>query len=341
MGGQSVAFEFRTQDARLGRFLSTDPLAAMRANQSPYVFAANNPVWNVDYLGLIDSSGTEKISGPKNESLRIEDPDSDGDDVINSAEFDGEVYTVNAEKKHHQGDVKTTSTTHESREEGTVTASRDWYFDEGKTYLPSGWHNKETYDWGQLDHAGGQIMHPTTYWGQVWGHYSGSRSVTIGHVWYPVDYNGYIVFHKGEIAPIGGAGSLEFLSGPGKITKGTQLLNKGFRFSSFIAKFKAKLKLYPRVLDLRTGRGIHLPHVNGIVPKALRVKWDKIERGKFIKEWHDRGFPRPKGGWKQYDIHHIKPREYGGTNDFWNLTPVLRETHQKEFNAFWRKFGDL
>jgi len=60
MGGQSVAFEFRTQDARLGRFLSTDPLAALRPNQSPYVLSANNPIWNVDYLGLIDSSGTGK-----------------------------------------------------------------------------------------------------------------------------------------------------------------------------------------------------------------------------------------------------------------------------------------
>lgn len=37
----------------------------------------------------------------------------------------------------------------------------------------------------------------------------------------------------------------------------------------------------------------------------------------------------------QYDIHHIKPREYGGTNDFWNLTPVQRRTHQQEFNKFW------
>lgn len=29
-----------------------------------------------------------------------------------------------------------------------------------------------------------------------------------------------------------------------------------------------------------------------------------------------------RGGWAEYDIHHIKPREYGGTNDFWNLVPV-------------------
>jgi hypothetical protein len=32
---------------------------------------------------------------------------------------------------------------------------------------------------------------------------------------------------------------------------------------------------------------------------------------------------------------------YGGNNDFWNLVPVLRETHVREFNEFWRQFGNL
>ena len=53
MGGQSVAFEFRTQDARLGRFLSTDPLTAMTPWETPYAFAGNGPIVNIDYLGLI------------------------------------------------------------------------------------------------------------------------------------------------------------------------------------------------------------------------------------------------------------------------------------------------
>lgn len=35
------------------------------------------------------------------------------------------------------------------------------------------------------------------------------------------------------------------------------------------------------------------------------------------------------------------PREYGGTNDFGNLVPVERRTHQLEFNTFWQKFGHL
>ncbi|MFZ6018219.1 MAG: HNH endonuclease [Chloroflexota bacterium] len=32
--------------------------------------------------------------------------------------------------------------------------------------------------------------------------------------------------------------------------------------------------------------------------------------------------------WNLYDIHHIIPRQYGGTNAFENLVPVLRDVHQ-------------
>jgi hypothetical protein len=46
----------------------------------------------------------------------------------------------------------------------------------------------------------------------------------------------------------------------------------------------------------------------------------------------------PPGGWAAYDIHHIRPREYGGTNAFDNLVPVLRDVHQNQFNPWWRNY---
>jgi RHS repeat-associated protein len=98
-------------------------------------------------------------------------------------------------------------------------------------------------------------------------------------------------------------------------------------------------RLYPNVIDPRTGSAI--PHPGpGLsrVPVSERVPWGAQERGKFIKEWYDRGFETPAGGWSQYDIHHIRPREYGGTNAFENLVPLLRTVHQQEFNAWWRAY---
>jgi len=50
--GNSVAFEARIYDPRLGRFLSIDPFAPKYPMLSPYCFAANSPIRLVDVLGL-------------------------------------------------------------------------------------------------------------------------------------------------------------------------------------------------------------------------------------------------------------------------------------------------
>ena len=109
-----------------------------------------------------------------------------------------------------------------------------------------------------------------------------------------------------------------------------------------VTRIQGILARYPQVLDPRTGRAIPFPTgVVSRVPKANRVSWGAKSRGDFIAEWHRRGLPEPRGGWKNYDIHHIQPREFGGSNDFLNLVPVERGTHQSLFNSFWREFGEL
>jgi len=96
--------------------------------------------------------------------------------------------------------------------------------------------------------------------------------------------------------------------------------------------------LYPVVPDPRTGRSIPFPAGDvARIPKADRVSWDSsADRYAYIKDWHDRGYEAPRGGWAQYDIHHIRPREFGGDNSFWNLVPVQRQTHRDLFNRFWQ-----
>jgi hypothetical protein len=113
--------------------------------------------------------------------------------------------------------------------------------------------------------------------------------------------------------------------------------------SGLVARIQGKLNLYPKVIDPRTGRHIQFPSgIKGPVDKSLRVAWDsKLDRAAFIAEWHRRGYATPRGGWDKFDIHHIQPREFGGTNDFWNLVPVERNTHQELFNEFWREFTGL
>ena len=104
-------------------------------------------------------------------------------------------------------------------------------------------------------------------------------------------------------------------------------------------RIKLKMGLYPKIIDPRTGRQIKFPTNNLYkIDKSQRVTWDSQDRYKFIKEWNDRGYQTPRGGWNNYDIHHIQPIEFGGSNQFQNLVPVERKTHQKLFNEFWREF---
>jgi YD repeat-containing protein len=98
--------------------------------------------------------------------------------------------------------------------------------------------------------------------------------------------------------------------------------------------------LYPEIPDLRTGRPIQFPDGEiGRMDKAARTSWDSsADRYAFIKEWHSRGYETPRGGWQEYDLHHVRPREFGGNNTFWNLAPVQRQTHMEMFNKFWRGY---
>jgi hypothetical protein len=104
----------------------------------------------------------------------------------------------------------------------------------------------------------------------------------------------------------------------------------------------AKGVAYPRVLDPRTGEPIPAPPAGlSKVPKADRTpRGDARDRGAYIKEYYDRGYSTPEGGWKPYDIHHIIPLEYGGTNDFDNRVPVDRTVHQQQFNPWWANYGN-
>jgi RHS repeat-associated protein len=138
-------------------------------------------------------------------------------------------------------------------------------------------------------------------------------------------------------------GALKAVSKSATVAKATQKLESVAEKSALVARILAKIDLYPKVIDPRTGRHIPFPSaIKNRVADAERITWDsKSDRATFIAEWHGRGYETPRAGWDKCDIHHIQPREFGGSNDFWNLVPVERTTHQKLFNEFWREFTGL
>ena len=46
----------------------------------------------------------------------------------------------------------------------------------------------------------------------------------------------------------------------------------------------------------------------------------------------------PPWKWADYDIHHVIPREYGGSNASSNLFPVTRQIHQQTINPWWASY---
>ncbi len=95
---------------------------------------------------------------------------------------------------------------------------------------------------------------------------------------------------------------------------------------------------YPVYSDPRTGKPIPPPPSNlKKVPNVQRVNWGPESKDSYMDEYFERGYTL-SGKYTDYQIHHITPREYGGTNDFDNLVPVSIPSH-KEFNNWWRNYG--
>jgi RHS repeat-associated protein len=56
--GNTLNYEFREYDPRIGRFNSVDPKSSEYGWQSPYVYHRNSPIFSIDYLGLGDPPTT-------------------------------------------------------------------------------------------------------------------------------------------------------------------------------------------------------------------------------------------------------------------------------------------
>ncbi len=81
--GNSYTTEFRQYDPRIGRWLSLDPLMAQFPWQSPYCAFDNNPVINVDPLGLYSEKGANRKAD------RMERKGYENVSVVQSRDKDG------------------------------------------------------------------------------------------------------------------------------------------------------------------------------------------------------------------------------------------------------------
>ncbi|MGH1338005.1 MAG: RHS repeat-associated core domain-containing protein [Aureispira sp.] len=213
-GGQSVAFEFRTEDPRIGRFLSTDPLTATTPWETPYAFAGNSPVVNIDYLGL--SASNANGAAPPSKRRRggnflkglgkffmglgqaLASGGGSASPIQSSQEMTSTIqYARNGASDFSQqlntdppkhGDVRTLT-----ERNPLFSISYTQYYHGGNDYLETGWYDYDTYAIANLDYENGQVMLPQSELSMIGGYLlDGVRRYSQNGVGYAVDRNGYI-----------------------------------------------------------------------------------------------------------------------------------------------------
>ncbi|MFS8602541.1 HNH endonuclease [Priestia megaterium] len=97
-----------------------------------------------------------------------------------------------------------------------------------------------------------------------------------------------------------------------------------------------KAQFYPNIYTEFMKKSMPIPERADMkaVPIEKRVPWNNTLRGQYIKKFIDT-YGDPKWDWSTADIHHVVPREYGGTNNFSNLYPLTRELHQQVVSPWW------
>ena len=100
--GGHIAFEARIYDSRLGRFLSCDPLEAQYSYQCTYIFAHNNPIALIDFLGMGDPPFTE-AKAVDNKSFYIPTASAAKAEILNGTVqsfklANGDKYSVSYDK---------------------------------------------------------------------------------------------------------------------------------------------------------------------------------------------------------------------------------------------------
>ncbi|WP_166243390.1 HNH endonuclease signature motif containing protein [Paenibacillus turpanensis] len=92
---------------------------------------------------------------------------------------------------------------------------------------------------------------------------------------------------------------------------------------------------YPSYISPHTGMHMSLPASTNW-SKTTSIDWTQKDRDNYIEKYVST-YGNPPWDWDDYDIHHIKPRNYGGTNDFSNLIPLERNFHYT-VSAWWNNY---
>lgn len=121
---------------------------------------------------------------------------------------------------------------------------------------------------------------------------------------------------------------------------GRYLGHDNIQWQSYNLLFNKKASKYPSYTCSLSNQLCVKPYYSNfaVTPVAERVSWEKPDRDRYIKyfnETYNNG--KAPWDWEQYQVHHIRPRKFGGTNIYSNLIPIPKDIHYK-FNGWWNNY---
>lgn len=123
-----------------------------------------------------------------------------------------------------------------------------------------------------------------------------------------------------------------------KVTLSGSLNGGNVTYSTYEFLYNKKAVRYPDYTDSGSKKKLTVPATNlSVVPVSQRVSWTSTDRKNYIS-WYNKNYPNKINDWSKYQIHHIKPRQYGGTNSNSNLIPLLTTYHQKTVSPWWSNY---
>ena len=118
-GGNQIAFEARTYDSRLGKFLSRDPREADYPWQSTFAYYRNSPIATLDFLGMgdyYDKDGKHLGSDGKTKTITV----GKGKKAMTKKVADDKAYYATSVKLNNKGLVESAENSVELRVSNSV-----------------------------------------------------------------------------------------------------------------------------------------------------------------------------------------------------------------------------
>lgn len=92
--------------------------------------------------------------------------------------------------------------------------------------------------------------------------------------------------------------------------------------------------IYPSYKDPGSGKTLTVPEYTNW-SKNYVEGWTTTDRNKY-RNWYDDNYRDIN--WSNYEVHHIRPRAYAGTNSNSNLIPLPTDFHRKVVSPWWTNY---